>query len=97
MRLLGTKPILEVSGPRVRVIDGRVVFDLDPACFDGVELGLLHDGYRMVRVGTRAGAEVESRLHAVRTGDETAFLTILRGVFDSVAGDHGTMASLKLS
>jgi hypothetical protein len=90
LRLLGTKPILELSGPRVRVIDGRVVFDLDPACFDGVELGLLHDGYRMVRVGTRAGAEVQSLLHAVRTGDETSFLAVLRGVFDSVAGDHGT-------
>lgn len=95
MRLLGTKPILELSGPRVRVIDGRVAFDLDPACFDGVELGLLHDGYRMVRVGTRAGAEVQSLLHAVRTGDETSFLARLRGVFDSVAGDHGTTASLK--
>lgn len=93
VRLLGTKPILELSGPRVRVIDGRVVFDLDPAYFDGVELGLLHDGYRMVRVGTRAGAEVHTLLHAVRTGDETKFLTVLRGVFDSVAGDRGTMAS----
>lgn len=95
MRLLGTKPILELSGPRVRVIDGRVVFDLDPACFDGVELGLLHEGYRMVRVGTRAGAEVQSLLHAVRTGDETSFLAVLRGVFDSVAGDHGTMGALR--
>jgi hypothetical protein len=95
MRLLGTKPILELSGPRVRVIGGRVVFDLDPACFDGVELGLLHDGYRMVRVGTRAGAEVQALLHAVRAGNETSFLAVLRGVFDSVAGDLGTATSLK--
>jgi len=95
MGQLGTKPILELSGPRVRVIEGRVVFDLDPACFDGVELGLLHDGYRMVRFGTRAGAEVQTLLQAVRTGNEPAFLAVLRGVFDSVAGDHGTMASLQ--
>lgn len=95
MRLLGAKPTLELSGPRVRVLDGRVVFDLDPVYFDGVELGLLHDGYRMVRVGTRAGAEVQSLLHAVRSGDETSFLAALRGVFESVASDHGTMTSLR--
>ena len=90
MRLLGTKPILELSGPRVRITDGRVVFDLDPACFDGVELGLLHDGYRLVRVGTRAGAEVRALLDAVRVGDEAAFVAALRGVFDSVVGGSTT-------
>jgi hypothetical protein len=77
---------MELSGPRVRVIDNRVAFDLDPACFEDVELGLLHDGYRMVRVGTRAGAEVRALLGAVRIGDEAAFVTALHGVFDSVQG-----------
>jgi hypothetical protein len=90
MQLLGTKPVLELSGPRVRVVDNRVVFDLDPACFDGVELGLLREGYRMVRVGTRAGAELRALLHAVQTGDEALFLAVLRGVFDSVHGDDMT-------
>lgn len=90
MRLLGTKPILELSGPRVRILGNRVVFDLDPACFDGVELGLLHDGYRMVRVGTRVGASVRALLEAIRIGDEAAFVTALRGVFDSVLGEGQT-------
>lgn len=86
MQILGTKPILELSGPRVRVIDNRVVYDLDAAGFDNVELGLLQNGYRIVRIGTRAGAEVRALLDAVRTGDEAAFVTALRGVFDSVQG-----------
>ncbi len=85
MRLLGTKPILEIAGPRARVLDGRVVFDLDDAAFDDVELGVLDDGCRMVRVGTRAGAEVRALLAALQAGDERGFLGVLRGVFDSVA------------
>jgi hypothetical protein len=84
MQILGTKPIVELSGPRVRVFDGRVVFDLDPAAFEDVELALLQEGYRMVRVGTRAGAKVRELLEAVRTGDEATFIAALRGVFDSV-------------
>lgn len=86
LRVLGTKPILELAGPRVRMMDNRVVLDLDPATFGDVELGLLADGYRIERVGTRAGAEVRALLEAVRNGDEAAFLRVLRGVFDSVHG-----------
>lgn len=87
LRLLGTKPILELSGPRIRVVDNRVVFDLDPACFGDVELGLLQEGYRIVRVGTRAGAQVRALLEAVQAGQEARFLDALRGVFDGVVRD----------
>jgi hypothetical protein len=83
LEILGTKPVLEVSGPRVRMVDSRVVFDLDPAGYDDLELGVLVDGFRVVRIGSRAGTEVQALLEAVRMGDEVAFTAVLRGVFDT--------------
>lgn len=82
-RVLAEKPVLEISGPRVLASRGRVMFDLDPTCFDSVELGVLSDGFRVARIGNRAGARVTALLDAVRLGKEDDFLGALRGVFDS--------------
>lgn len=82
---LGTKPVLEVSGPRTFVNDGRVLFDLDPSQFDTAEFGALMDGYRIVRIGVRRGASVHGLLQAIREGDARAFITNLEGIFDSAS------------
>jgi hypothetical protein len=85
LRALSTKPVLEISGPRVITSRARVLFDLDPAYFDAVELGALAGGYQIVRVGSRAGAQVGGLLAALRDGSEEGFVAALRGVYDTVA------------
>lgn len=82
--VLSTKPVLEIAGPRVFTARNRVVFDLDPAYFDAVELGVLVDGHRVERIGSRPGAPVARLLEALRGSDETLFEESLRGVFESV-------------
>ena len=81
---LATKPILEISGPRVSTSRSRVMFDLDPAYIEIVEFGALVGGFRVVRIGARPGAQVGTLLEALRLGDEQKFLDLLRGIFDSI-------------
>lgn len=88
LRLLAQKPVLEISGPRTALSSGRVVFDLDPIYFEDLELGVFAEGYRLVRIGDRAGARVRALVDALRLGDEPGFVAALRGVFDSAAGAH---------
>ncbi len=82
--VLMSKPVLEISGPRVSTSRGRVLFDLDPTYFDDVEFGALVDGVRIQRIGARAGAHAGRLLGALRAGDHEAFIAILRGIFDTV-------------
>jgi hypothetical protein len=88
-RVLGTEPVLEISGPRIGTSRGRVMFDLDRSHLESIELGVLVDGFRIVRVGSRAGARVGALLDAIRLGDEATFVSALRGVFDSVISAGG--------
>lgn len=86
-RILGSKPVLEVSGPRIITSRGRVLFDLDPAWFEAVEFGVLHGGFRIVRIGARPGAQVGGLLASLRDGNEASFIAALRGIFDSVENE----------
>lgn len=85
---LGTKPVLEISGPRVITRDSRVLFDLDPIYYDTVEIGILSKGYRLERVGSRPGAKVSDLLEAVRTGEDGLFVRALRGGCTTASGRH---------
>jgi hypothetical protein len=85
VQVLAVKPVLEISGPRITTARGRVAFELESNQFDSIELGVLVDGYRIERVGTRAGAQVGSLLDSLRSGDEDRFVRSLRGIFDSVS------------
>jgi hypothetical protein len=84
LQVLATKPVLEISGPRVRVARNRVMFELDPAYFDSVEFGALVEGYRVVRMGSRPGAQVSALLEALRAGEEQQFIDALRGIYDGI-------------
>lgn len=86
LRILSNKPVLEVSGPRSSTSRGRVVFGLNEAYFNNVEFGALVQGFRVVRIGSHAGAPVRTLLNALRAGDEGEFISAPRGIFDTIQG-----------
>ncbi|MFT3710935.1 MAG: SAVED domain-containing protein [Archangium sp.] len=83
LRVLSEKPVLEISGPRVFVARGRVLFDLDPLHFRDLEFGVLVEGCRVVRIGNREGASSSRLLAQLRGRNELGFLEALRGIFDA--------------
>ncbi len=84
LKVMGDMPAIEIAGPEIKIIGGRVSYFLDEVYFDEPELALISNG-RLYRAGHSAGSPVKDILAGFRDRDDSKILHALRGFFDQVS------------
>lgn len=79
--VLSERPLIEIAGPRVRVVDTRVVYLLDQPYEADAEICLLQDNW-VYRPGHSAGTRVRDILDGFRERDSGRIRRGLKSVFD---------------
>ena len=83
LKVLASRPVIEVAGPRVEAREGRVFYSLDPARFDRPELGLFYN-YRILRYGDGPASRVRELLIGFREQDQAKIRESLKSISDQI-------------
>jgi hypothetical protein len=79
--VLAERPLIEIAGPRVRMMNERVVYLLDQPYDNGAEICLLEENW-VYRPGHSAGTRVKDVLDGFRERDSSRIRRALKSVFD---------------
>jgi hypothetical protein len=78
---LAEKPLLELFGPKILTVGGRIFYLLDSRFNNPLEMGIYSDG-RLYRTGQSPAAPIGKIMDAFRILDGQALREALRGIFD---------------
>jgi len=82
LAVLRDKPVIELTGPRVQIIAGRVSFLLGADEHEPPELGFISRRGKLARVATGPAADLHALVGGFRSRSDGAILTALRGARD---------------
>lgn len=83
LNVLGSRPLIEIAGPRIYSSENRVFYSLDPNTFDEPELGVLFD-QRVIRYGHAPGSRVKDILVGFRERDGSKIRWAAKTIFDQL-------------